>query len=55
MDPDPLAEREAVRLGAGRVEADLECAVRDPSRLAHQLVEPLLVHGAAALFVTSNP
>ena len=46
-----LAEREYVCLDAGCEEGDLEGAVGDGSRLAKQLIEPLLADGSAALFV----
>jgi hypothetical protein len=46
-----LAECEHVCLDAGCEEGDVEGAVGDGSRLAEQLVEPLLGDGSAALFV----
>ena len=48
---EALAEREAVGLGPGSIEADLERAVGDRPALANQLMEPLLGQRAATLFV----
>ena len=47
----PLAEGEHVGLDAGRKKGDLEGAVGDRSRLANQLIEPLLGDRSVALFV----
>ena len=46
-DASVLAEREAVGLGPGSVEDDLEGAVDDRPALANQLIEPLLGQRAA--------
>ena len=50
-----LAESEDVRLDARIEECDLECAVGDRSRLAHQLIEPWLDQCSTALFVDVQP
>jgi hypothetical protein len=48
---EALAECKYVCLDAGCEEGDLERAVGDGSRLANQLIEPLLGDGSTALFV----
>jgi hypothetical protein len=50
-----LSEGEHVGLDAGLKEGDLEGAIRDRSRLANQLIEPLLYDHAVARLVDVEP